>query len=352
MSTFINDDIPILNDKSILLNQIYYVSAISIASRPYNKLTELLVMYSIVRTKQMIERIIDESTQYLLDIYKKLTKFKTYFNKVNVLPTTPDEQKNELVYSLVIDKLCIGKDLLDVMMYIHICLNNEFDNLTKPISVKNMCSQIIEKNLSLLQTDTDVDKTVVTNWDNLSTTFKILTKDLILLPKVLYGKRAITFYKLYDNWYLPRKKAIDEESRRIKEAEDTKKREQVEKRRVAATNRKNQKQEQVNNDSYSDTPSNIQEQVAHVLDNANVRRVTRSMRRVLETQQPENLRRDIAEQALEAAQRLDGLLDIINNQGEAQIQVPIIIEPPPEPVQINRILAPPQGNVGRYRIRE
>ena len=216
-----------------------------------------------------------------------------------------------------------------------------------------MCTQLIEKSVYLpIIHDTDAEKTIVTNWDTLSKKFKILNEKLIILPRVLYGKRSIAFYKLYDEWYLPRKKAIDEESKRIKEAEETKKREQAEKRRIAAANRKLQKQEQISSVSYSDTPSNIQEQVAHVLENANVRRVTRSMRRV-ETQQLENPRRDIAEQALEAAQRLDGLINIINNQDEAQVQMPNIIEPPPEPVQINRILAP-QGNggIGRYRLLE
>jgi len=340
IESYIKDDAPILNDETIKINPIYFVSAIAITSRPYDTLSELLEMYSIVRTEQMIERIVDETSQYLGAEYKNLTKFKSYFNKVSPSPSSTVEQKDALVYALVVDKLCNGRTLLSSLMHINILLNKEFDNLTKPLLIQKQSDILFEKAyiFPLLRGENE-EKSIISNWDSLSSKFKSLIPALNLLPRIKYSNAGvhreilnfkpnslpgtgIIFFNIYDEWYLPRKKVIDEENKRLKEIEDARKKEAAAKRKESAAQRK-QKMAIISNSEAG--PSNIENQVVNILDNANVRRVTRSMNRQA---QPENLRSAIAEQALETAQRLDGLLNIINNQEEAQIQVPLDIDPP------------------------
>lgn len=266
LRSYKNKGIPILNEQTMKEDPVRYVSAIALSSRPYKNLIQMMMVYSAVRTPEFITRVSQELVSFLKETIRLLNKFKTYYKRVLPTEGMTDQEKDALVVENVLSKLVDDNEVCEVVLKAFVFLNPIFEQETQILTFREMYNRLISIQ-GVESSSKLISKPILASY------FKDSVSLLRELPIIVTNGTQYGWHDLYDNWFLPRKNQLDTEENIQREA-----------RRV-------------------------QQQVANLLENVNVRRVTRSgARRAAEAAVDEAA---IAQNIMEAAQRIDGMLGAI-----------------------------------------
>ena len=297
LTIYKNDSIPILNEQTMKEDPVRYVSAIALSSRPYKNLTQMMIVYSAVRTPEIITRVSQELVSFLKETIRLFNKFKTYYKRVRPTEGMTAQEKDALVIENVISKLIDEPEVLQVLSKIFVFLNPLFEHETQILTFTEMYDRLIEKEIMI----PGVDRRELISTPILASYFKDSASLLRELPITITNGTQYGWYYLYDSWFLPRKVQLDKEEKIQREATARAREEKAKQKREAT---------QAVQSAQAVEAARVQQQVANLLENVNVRRVTRSgARRAAEAAVDEEAA--IAQNIMEAAQRIDGMLGAI-----------------------------------------